>query len=196
METNFSAHDSSTPFNAGLVVLQGNGLITALCYNPKVAEHIYHDLISKGVNPKDINLAMSEETHSSYFPDKDISTANFGNKSLEGLGLGSAIGGTVGALTAAVAALGSNLIIPALGIVVAGSWAAALAGAGAGAATGGLIGALIGFGITDEQAEILEEGINNGGILIGVQIPSEEQRQKIYEQLLSRHNKDTTPHNA
>jgi hypothetical protein len=196
MEANIFSNETSSQKDAGLVVMQGNNLIAALCYNPEVAEHIYKDLISKGVDSEDINLAMSEKTHGAYFSDKELSTANFGNKSLEGLGIGSAIGGTVVGLTAAVAALGSTLVIPALGVALAGSWAAGLAGAGAGAATGGLVGALIGLGITDDQAKILEDGIKNGGILIGVKVPSEEQRQKIYEQLLQQQGKRSDSYTA
>ena len=44
---------------------------------------------------------------------------------------------------AAVAAAGTSLAIPGLGVVIAGPLAAALAGAGAGAATGGLLGAQV-----------------------------------------------------
>ena len=50
----------------------------------------------------------------------------------------------------AVAAVGTTLLIPGLGIVVAGPLAAVIAGAGAGAATGGLIRALVGWNIPEE----------------------------------------------
>ena len=46
--------------------------------------------------------------------------------------------------------------------------AAAIAGAGAGAATGGLVGALVGWSIPEERARTYEEGLKNGGILMGV----------------------------
>ncbi|MFS2021814.1 hypothetical protein ACEN88_35285, partial [Massilia sp. CT11-108] len=58
--------------------------------------------------------------------------------------------------------------------VVAGPLAAALAGAGAGGITGGLIGALIGAGIPEERVKHYEEGINNGGIVLGVTPRSDE----------------------
>ena len=51
---------------------------------------------------------------------------------------------------------------------MAGPIAAALAGGGAGAATGGLIGALVGAGMPEERVKHYEEGIKNGGILLGV----------------------------
>ncbi|HYG11262.1 MAG TPA: hypothetical protein VD835_15045, partial [Pyrinomonadaceae bacterium] len=61
-----------------------------------------------------------------------------------------------------------------LGLVVAGPLAAALAGAGAGGATGGLIGALIGSGIPEDRAKVYDDGVRNGGIVMGVNARSDE----------------------
>jgi hypothetical protein len=82
--------------------------------------------------------------------------------------VGGAIGGTVGAILTAVAAVGTSIAIPGLGLVIAGPIAAALAGAGAGAATGGLVGALVGWNIPEDRARQYDEGIRKGGILMGV----------------------------
>jgi hypothetical protein len=65
-------------------------------------------------------------------------------------------------------------LIPGLGLVVAGPIAAALAGAGAGGLTGGLVGALIGSGIPEERAQVYDEGIRNGGAVLGVTPRSQE----------------------
>ena len=54
------------------------------------------------------------------------------------------------------------------GVVAAG------AGAGAGAASGGLIGALIGGSIPQERVKDDEEGIKQGGILMGLRARSPE----------------------
>lgn len=174
-----------------LVILMSKDSISVLCKNPNAAASVYEAMASTGLNKEDINLAMSEETHQAYFPDKGVSTStmSLGSKSLEGMGVGSAIGGAIGALGAAVAALGSELVIPALGVVVAGSWAAGLAGAGAGSATGGLIGALVGLGIADDQAKLLEDGINNGGIVISIKVPSDDTRENLYSKLQTIQNK-------
>jgi hypothetical protein len=53
-------------------------------------------------------------------------------------------------------------------LIVAGPLAAALAGAGAGGLTGGLVGALIGSGIPEERAKVYEEGVKNGGAVMGL----------------------------
>ena len=52
--------------------------------------------------------------------------------------------------------------------------AAAIAGAGAGAASGGLIGALIGWNIPEERVKHYEQGIQEGGILLGMRTRNEE----------------------
>jgi hypothetical protein len=76
-----------------------------------------------------------------------------------------------------IAAIGTNVLLPGLGLVVAGPLAAALAGAGAGGLTGGLVGALIGSGIPEDRAREYEEGIRNGGIVMGVRPRSDEDAQ-------------------
>jgi hypothetical protein len=74
----------------------------------------------------------------------------------------------LGAVIGGIAAIGTNVLLPGLGLVVAGPIAAALLGAGAGGATGGLVGALIGWGIPEERAKYYEEGIRKGGTVVGV----------------------------
>lgn len=116
---------------------------------------------------------MSDDTRGRHFGNTAVET-ELGNKAAEGAGIGGAIGGTVGAIAAAVAAVGTSLVVPGLGLVIAGPLAAAIAGAGAGAAGGGLIGALIGWNMPEERVKEYEEGIKNGGILVGVHARSDE----------------------
>jgi hypothetical protein len=55
-----------------------------------------------------------------------------------------------------------------------GPLAAALTGAGTGGAVGALIGALVGSGIPEERAKLYEQGIKEGGIVMGVTPRSDE----------------------
>lgn len=142
--------------------------LTALFKNPQNAENIYNDLLSKGYKKEDITLMMSDEIQKKFFSNESASENVMGTKTLEGLGVGGAVGGTVGAIAAALAAAGTSLVIPGLGIVVAGALAASFAGAGAGAAAGGLLGALVGAGIPEVDVEKYEKGIKEGGVVIGV----------------------------
>jgi uncharacterized protein YjbJ (UPF0337 family) len=143
--------------------------VTGLYRTPDAATRAYADLTSKhSYKSDDIDVLMSEETRKRHFgsvtPGTELSG---GTKAAEGLGKGSAIGGGIGAAVGALFAVGTSIVVPGLGLVVAGPLAAALAGAGAGGATGGLIGALIGAGIPETRAKEYERGVNEGGIVIG-----------------------------
>jgi uncharacterized protein YjbJ (UPF0337 family) len=120
------------------------GLLTGTFRDRESAERAYGSLTNRGYRSDDINLLMSDETRKKHFDDKDT---ELGSKAAEGAGVGGGIGGVAGGILGAILALGTNAIVPGLGIVVAGPLLAGLAGAGAGGAVGGLIGALVGAGI-------------------------------------------------
>lgn len=132
------------------------------------AESAYNSMLNRGYDEKEINLMMSDETRKQYFSDETAIDTELGNKALESAGVGGAIGITAGAIIGAIAAIGTSIAIPGLGLVIAGPIGAALAGAGAGGLTGGLIGALIGWGIPEERARLYESDLQNGGIVLGV----------------------------
>lgn len=160
--------------NTGAARQSQNRMVTGLFRDRESAENAYRSLETRGYSKDDVNLMMSDDTRKSWFSDDaDVSTG-LGDKALEGAGAGSAIGGTVGAVLAAIAAIGTSIVIPGLGLVVAGPIAAALAGAGAGGLTGGLIGALVGSGIPEDRAKEYDEGIRNGGMVMGVNSRTDE----------------------
>src|SRR5450830_1444652 len=148
-------------------------LVTGLFNDRESAERAYQHVTSRGYGKDDVNVLMSDDTRKRHFG-SDTADTELGSKAAEGAGIGAGVGGAIGAALAAVAAVGTTLVLPGLGIVVAGPLAAALAGAGAGGITGGLIGALIGAGIPEERASHYEEGIKNGGIVMGVNARSDE----------------------
>ena len=136
--------------------------ITSFYEDPAAANRAYERLRARDYASDDIDVVMSDETRRKHFQNTEA-----GSKAAEGLGIGGAVGGGVGAALAAIFAVGSSVVIPGLGLVVAGPIAAALAGAGAGAATGGLIGAMVGAGIPEDRAQAYEQGVRNGGVVIG-----------------------------
>ena len=158
------------------VATTGSGnLVTGLFPDRDSAEAAYNTASARGYTKDDLNLVMSDDTRSRHFSGKTSGQeTELGNKAAEGAGIGGAIGGTVGAVIAAIAAVGTTLALPGLGLVIAGPLAAAAAGAGAGAAGGGLIGALIGWNMPEERVKEYEEGIKNGGILMGVRTKNDE----------------------
>jgi hypothetical protein len=157
----------------------------------KSAERAYDRLRERGYSDDEISIIMSEDSLKKYFKDHDRSDdrdksrdksddrSEFGNKAMEGAGAGSAIGGGLGAAAGIIAAIGTSVIIPGLGFVVAGPIAAGLAGAGAGGLAGGIIGALVGAGMPKERAEKYEQGIKEGNIVIGVQLRSDEDARQL-----------------
>jgi hypothetical protein len=162
--------------------------MTGMFRDRSSAEKAYQSLSSRGYGKDDVNLLMSDETRKTHFGDHTPDT-DLGDKAMEGAGVGSAIGGTAGAVIGAIAAIGTSVALPGLGLIIAGPLAAALAGAGAGGLTGGLVGALVGSGIPEEHAAEYESGIKNGGIVMGVK-PRNEEDARYFEEEFRRHNGD------
>ncbi|GIZ09010.1 hypothetical protein [Flavobacterium sp. UMI-01] len=148
-------------------------MLTGMFANRENTERAYNNLIERGYTSDEINVLMSDETKERDYSNTD-DNSELGNKAAEGAGAGSAIGGTIGAIVGVIAALGTSVLIPGLGIIVAGPLAAGLAGAGAGGITGGIIGALVGSGIPEERAKIYESGIKEGNVVMGVYPRTEE----------------------
>lgn len=145
-------------------------MLTGMFSDRESTEQAYETLQKRGYTKDDINLVMSDTTRK-QFSDGE---SEIGTKALEGAGTGSAIGGVVGAAVGLIAAIGTSLVIPGLGLIVAGPLAAGLAGAGAGSVTGGLIGALVGYGIPEDRAKMYESGVKEGKIVMGVHPRNEE----------------------
>lgn len=177
--TRYGASDAS---RVGTAQSGDSHLVTGLFKDRQSAERAYGAMSQRGYGKDDISLAMSDETRKRHFHGDADETTELGSKAGEGAGIGGAVGGALGAIAAAIAAVGSSLVVPGLGLVVAGPIAAALAGAGAGAATGGVIGALIGAGIPEERVKHYEEGIKNGGILMGVRARSADDAYALEEE--------------
>ena len=155
-------------------------ILTGMFADRTSTENAYNALHERGYTKDDIHLVMSDETRKKHFAG-DVKETEIGTKAAEGAGKGSAIGGTVGAIAGVIAALGTSLVIPGLGIVLAGPIAAGLAGAGAGGLTGGIIGALVGSGIPEERARLYEDGVKKGKIVMGVH-PRNDDDEKYFRE--------------
>ena len=140
-------------------------IVTALFRDRQSAECAFQAISSRGYNRDDVNVIMSDETRKGQYSEVDT---ELGSKAAEGTATGAGIGGTLGAVIGAIAAIGTSILLPGLGLLVAGPLAGALIGAGAGGVTGGLVGALIGSGIPEERAAEYETGIKSGGTVLGV----------------------------
>lgn len=143
-------------------------VLTGMFRDRESTENAYNALHERGYSKDDINLVMSDKTRKTHYNEDEAEATEIGTKAAEHAGKGSAIGGTIGAIVGVVAAIGTSVVIPGLGILIAGPIAAGLAGAGAGGFAGGVIGALVGSGIPEARAKLYESGIKEGNVVISV----------------------------
>ena len=145
-------------------------LITGLFDSQSAAENAVSQLRQLGYNDNEITIIMKDRGAA------DQLAHETGSRTMEGVGTGAAIGGTIGAVLAGLLAVGS-VTIPGVGLIAAGSLAAMLAGAGAGGITGGLIGWLASAGIPADVAPYYERGLESGGVVVAVAAhPGQESR--------------------
>jgi hypothetical protein len=179
-------HQAATNLSEEMVSSRGTATgirqnwVTGTFTDRDSAERAYNLMLSRGYSVKEINLMMSDETRRQYFSDETATDSELGAKAMESAGVGGAIGVTAGAILASVAAIGTSIAIPGLGLFIAGPIAVALAGAGAGGLTGGIIGALIGWGLSEERAKLYESDLKDGGIVLGV-IPHNDDDAAYFE---------------
>jgi hypothetical protein len=161
---------------------------TGMFYNRHDAETTVKLLHELGYENDEISVVMSDDTRAREF------AAETGSKVPEGATAGGIVGGALGAILAGLTATGAIVTMVGTGGLVApvivGPLAAVLAGLGAGGLAGGIIGALIGAGIPEDRAREIEEGVNRGGIMVGVR-PHEEDRDRVSD-IFSRRT-STTP---
>src|SRR5262245_23397483 len=114
--------------------------LTALFKNRKDADAAYEWLLGNGDGSGEIDLLMAEETRQKYHFEEVREPEATTKDAIVGIETGAAFGGGLGAALGILAAVGAMVIIPGLGLAVAGPLAAALAGAGG--VVGGALGAL------------------------------------------------------
>ncbi|GEM_PF-2521332 len=139
-----------------------SNLITGLFDSETAAEKAVSELKQIGYTQNELSIIMKDRTASADFADEVGAS-----RTLEGVGTGAAIGGTLGAVLGGLLAVGS-ITIPGFAFVAAGSLAAMFAGAGAGGLAGSLLGWLTTAGIPDDVAPYYERSINEGGIVVAV----------------------------
>lgn len=157
-------------------------MVTGLFGDSESVERAYQLAVERGYDKDDINVVMSDDTRKRYFADDREIKTELGRKAAEGGELGGPTGGRVSLLIPILAAVGAAVVVPGLGLVMAGPIAAALAGAGAAGLAAGLIGLLADWGIPEERIRQYEAGIHDGGILISVKTRSDEDARHIEQQ--------------
>ena len=153
-----------------------NSFEGGLYYDRDDAEDAVNRLHGLGYGQDDISVMAKDKERAAQFAEST------GTKASTGAVTGGAIGGALGAIVAGLTATGSIAAIAGTGgaaaPLVVGPLAAALAGLGGGGLVGGIIGGLVGAGIPEDKAREYEEGLNKGGMLIGVH-PRDEHRDQV-----------------
>lgn len=157
----------------------GPHALTALFKKSEDADSAYEWLLNYGYKSDEIHLLMSEETRRKYHYSGHPDPGTTEEDTVRGLERGAAVGSGLGATLGVLAAIGATVIIPGMGLAVAGPLAASLAGAGT--LVGGALGALYGSGIPEERANELTRKIREeGNILISV-VPHNVEEARIIE---------------
>jgi hypothetical protein len=150
--------------------MASNDIQVGIYTDRKAAERAVEHLQKLGYAQDAITIALHAPVHQKHFADIGSSHVS------EGTVTGVAVGAGIGAILAAgIAVVGTGGIAAP---IVVGPLAAALGGLGAGGAVGGFLGALIGAGIPEKHAVRYEEGLEAGGILVGV-TPKPEHRDDL-----------------
>lgn len=136
-------------------------LITGLFDTEAAAENAVTQLRQMGYGQNEISIIMKDQGAAREL------AVDSGARTMESVGTGAAIGGTIGAVLAGLFAVGS-VVLPGVGLLAAGPLAAMFAGAGAGGLAGSLIGWLVGAGIPEDVAPYYERGLAAGGVVVAV----------------------------
>lgn len=146
---------------------------------PGPAEQAYDLLLEQGYNTEEINVVMSAETRKQFKSGNPVAATaegtevpNASNKVLGGAGAISA----AGALSGAVVGVSASLIIPGLGLFVAGPLAAL------GASLGAALGAMYGIPFSEmagNEVANYESKIREGKVLLSIEPHSPEDREYI-----------------
>ncbi len=135
--------------------------IIATYEHVEAANRAIRRLYEDGFTQPQISLLVSDPTKEKHLAIKP------GTKASEGVAAGAAAGGALGAIAVGLTAV-AGIVIPGLGLSIAGPLVAALAGLGAGATAGGLVGGLVGLGISEHEAKVVEDAVKQGNVALAV----------------------------
>lgn len=163
--------------------------ISALFRDRLAAEESYRSLQNYGYEADEISVVMSEATRDQYYKSQPIAEhldddAQTEEKAVKGLGAGAVVGGGIGVALGMIAAIGTAIVVPGAGLVVAGPLAASLGGVGG--VIGTALGALYGSGVPEETEREYEYAVNEGGIIISVRPHTDEESERINDEWRDR----------
>ncbi len=153
------------------------------------AEEAINELEEMGLEPKDISIVMRDTAEA------DEVAQDTGASVAGSAASGATTGGVIGGIAGLLIGIGA-ITVPGIGALLIGGPLAAALGLGGAAATtvsgaltgalaGGLVGALVGLGVPEEEAQIYEEKVKSGAILVAVPAGSKDTGE--VKEVLSEH---------
>jgi hypothetical protein len=135
-----------------------NPILTGVFFTEEKAEKAFQAALDAGYSKNEINVIMTETTMKEIYGEdlKKSSLSSTPSIMAQGASLGGVTGGIIGLL----AAIGTNIFIPGLGLIIAGPLA--------GMVTGSIMGTLIALEISEIQAQEYTEQLNQGAIILNV----------------------------
>ena len=124
------------------------------------AARAVEDLTAAGFDRQQISIAVSDRAHARHFSAKR-------DKTVEGIAVGSIAGGVLGGILVGLTTV-ATVVVPGVGLLVAGPLLGAFVGMDAGAVVGTFFGALVGHGIPEREAKMYEQAVKEGNLLIAV----------------------------
>lgn len=164
----------------------------ALFSDREHAEAAIGELERSGFDPKQISIMMKD------VDEAKVVAQQAGASVAEGTVSGATTGGVLGGIAGLLIGIGA-ITVPGIGsLLVAGPLAAALgltgaaattlSGAVTGALAGGVVGALVGLGVPKEIAQVYEDRLKSGGVLLA--IPSSDVNSAQVLDVLKAHGAD------
>lgn len=159
-------------------------MVLGVFSEPVEADKAVDELKDAGFKKEDISVIMRE---GGAVPAKGGRGATVAREAAAGITTGGAIGGIAGLIIgiAAVTVPGIGALFAAgplaLALGLGGVGVTTLAGAITGAAAGGIIGGLVGLGVPQKKAEIYEEAVRKGQVLLAVSTTDETNEAKANE---------------
>ena len=136
-----------------------NNLTVEFFDDKEHAERAFQEAIKLGYKPEDISILMSESSREQYYQDDAKIEPG---ESTKGLASGGTVGAAIGSSLGALVALGTNLALPGLGLILAGPLA------GAGGVSGLLLGSLFGWSTQESFPKDYQQALAKGIIVLAV----------------------------
>lgn len=150
-----------------------NSVLTGSFFTKETAEKAFQAALDVGYLQNEIDVIMTEPTMKKFYENdlQKLSPLSTSSKATQGGVIGGVTGGMIGLL----AILGANLLVPGLGLVIAGPLSGAVAGT--------LMGTLVALELSEIQAQEYEEKLKKGAIILSVKQKFQSNLEHIWREL-------------